>query len=183
MNSPPLFHARKIQCPEPHRNPLSLAAFASIGVVSIVSIVSSDPFPAWAASKGPTGATGFEAGKGDDPDGEGRNNHYEFTFDGNPLSGRTDGKIVGKIGAAFSDAAGDQLSALIDGIFYRIEGDVDLGIFASTLSEVGPGTELTAIQTGLPTLSSGWTYRTFSAPGIVPTVSKTFLRAKISETP
>jgi autotransporter-associated beta strand protein len=143
--------------------------------------------------------TGANNGMSDDPDGDGNNNLYEFAFDGNPLSGVNDGKIVGKIatvsanqvltltlpvrtGATFSVSSGDQLSALIDGIYYRIEGDVDLSTFADGITEVTTGDE-TTIQAGLPALSTGWTYRTFRAPGTVPVGPKAFLRAKISETP
>jgi autotransporter-associated beta strand protein len=173
------------------------SAFATTGVVSIAN---GDPFPAWAASKGLTGAPGFESGKGDDPDKDGRTNLDEFAFDGDPLSGANDGKVVGKIatvgadqaltltlpvrsGASFlPDAGTDQLSGLIDGIYYRIEGSLDLATFANVITEVTGG-DATTIQTGLPALATGWTYRTFRAPGTVPTVSKTFLRAKVSETP
>ena len=81
-------------------------------------------------------------------------------------------------GAAFADNGGDELSALIDGIYYRIEGSVDLSAFADNVNEVTP-----TLSAGLPSLSSGWSYRTFRASGTVPTVSKTFLRAKVSETP
>jgi fibronectin-binding autotransporter adhesin len=163
----------------------------------ILTLASASAFDSWATAKGLTGAAGFEAGKADDPDNDGKNNLYEFAFDGNPLSGTEDGKVVGKIatigadqvltltvpvrtGAAFSASGGDQLSALIDAITYRIEGDSDLGTFANTISEVTGGDE-TAIQAGLPTLSTGWTYRTFRDAGTVPTAPKTFLRAKISE--
>ena len=166
------------------------SAFASTGVVSIVN---GDPFNAWAASKGLTGAPGFEAGKGDDPDKDGKDNLYEFAFDGDPLSGANDGKIVGKIatvgpdqvltltlpvrnGAIFSASSGDQVSALIDALYYRIEGDESLVPFADSI------TEITAITAGLPTLSTGWTYRTFRTPGTVLTVPKAFIRAKATET-
>jgi fibronectin-binding autotransporter adhesin len=172
------------------------SAFASTGVVSIVN---GDPFNAWALSKGLTGAPGFENGKAADPDNDGKDNLYEFAFDGDPLSGANDGKVVGKIatvggnqvltltlpvrnGAIFSASSGDQLSALIDALYYRIEGDETLVPFADTITEVTTG-EQTTIQLGLPPLSSGWTYRTFRAPGTVPTVPKAFLRAKATETP
>jgi hypothetical protein len=81
-------------------------------------------------------------------------------------------------GATFANDGGDQLSALIDGIYYRVEGSLDLSVFANTVTEVTP-----TITAGLPALSSGWTYRSFRAPGTVPTVSRTFLRVKASETP
>jgi autotransporter-associated beta strand protein len=168
------------------------SAFASTGVVSIVS---GDPYIGWAASKGLTGANDAKSA---DPDGDGKNNLYEFAFDGDPLSGANDGKIVGKIGtvgadqvmtltlpvrngAAFSpDAGTDQLSALVDALYYRIEGDETLVPFADAITEVTGG-DATTIQTGLPSLSTGWTYRTFRAPGTVPAVPKAFLRAKISD--
>ena len=85
-----------------------------------------------------------------------------------------------RTGALFSADSGDQLSALIDGIYYRIEGDETLSTFADTITEVTTG-DKTAIQAGLPALSSGWTYRTFRHSGTVPATPKAFLRAKISE--
>ncbi len=159
------------------------------------------PYDTWATDKGLTGGPGSstDPAKSADPDKDGQNNLQEFAFDGDPLSGADDGKVVGKIatvgadqvltltlpvrtGASFPPVSGDQLSALIDGIIYRIEGDVDLSTFADDITEVTGG-DATTIQTGLPGLSTGWTYRTFRAPGTVPTVPKAFLRAKISETP
>ena len=161
----------------------------------VVSGVVDSAYDDWATAKGLTGANN---GKAQDPDGDGKNNLYEFAFDGNPLSAANDRKVVGKIatvggdqvmtltlpvraGATFSPDSGDLLSALIDGIQYRIEGSVDLGTFNKNIAEVIP-----AITAGLPSpITTGWTYRTFTfaAPGTVPTVPKAFLRAKISETP
>ena len=157
------------------------------------------PFSLWASSKGLNGTPGFENGKADDPDGDGKNNLYEFAFDGDPLSAANDGKIVGKVatllsldtvltltlpvrtGAIFPVVPGDAISGLIDGIVYSIEGDVNLSAFADNITEV-TGTDATNIQIGLPMpLSSGWTYRTFRAPGTVPVDPKAFLRAKVSD--
>jgi hypothetical protein len=163
--------------------------------VKLVSTPGGSAYDTWASDKGLDGSNN---GKGDDPDKDGKNNLYEFAFDGNPLSGANDGKIVGKVatvggdqlmtltlpvrtGATFSPDSGDLLSALIDGIHYRIEGTVDLGTFNKDIAEVSP-----AITAGLPSpLSTGWEYRTFTfaTPDTVPTVPKAFLRAKISETP
>ena len=156
-------------------------------------------YDTWALNKGLNGTAGHEAGKSDDPDHDDHNNLYEFAFDGNPLSGANDGKIVSRIaligadrvltltlpvrtGATFSPSSGDQLSALIDGICYRVEGDVNLSTFADSITEV-TGDNATTIQTGLPGLSTGWTYRSFRAPGTVATAPKSFLRASISDTP
>jgi hypothetical protein len=169
----------------------------------VLTLVSTDAYASWATAKGLIGSPGSstDPAKSADPDGDGKNNLYEFAFDGNPLSGANDGKIVGKIGtvggnqvltltlpvrngAAFSpDAGTDQLSAPIDALYYRIEGDETLVPFSDAITEVGAGAELTAIQTGLPGLTTGWTYRTFRAPGAVQRVPKSFLRATISATP
>lgn len=152
-------------------------------------------YATWAASKGLTGALGLENGTADDPDKDGQNNLSEFALDGSPFSGANDGKVIGQVstvggdeiltltlpvrtGAVFPAGTGDRVSDLIDGIIYRIEGDVNLSTFADTISEVTP-----ALDAGLPTLSTGWTYRTFRAPGTVPTVPQAFLRAAISEAP
>lgn len=162
----------------------------------LVKTVVSSAYGAWATAKGLTGGAGSstDPAKAADPDKDGKNNLQEFAFDGDPLSATNDGKVVGRIatvqdeqvltltlpvrdGATFGVDSGDQVSTLIDGIIYRIEGDVDLNSFAGGIVEVTP-----AITAGLPTpLTSGWTYRTFRAPGTVPTVPKAFLRAKISE--
>jgi hypothetical protein len=74
---------------------------------------------------------------------------------------------------------------LVDGIYYRIEGDVNLASFADSITEI-TGTDATTTQAGLslPALSSNeWTYRTFRVPGTVPATPKAFIRAKVSETP
>jgi autotransporter-associated beta strand protein len=163
------------------------------------------PYDTWASSKGLTGLPGSstDPAKDADPDNDGSNNLAEFALDGNPLSGANDGKVVGKVAtvggnqvmtltlpvravASFSPDSGDQLSALIDGVHYRIEGDVNLSTFADTITEVTSGEEV-GIQAGLPALSAvgapGWNYRTFRHSGTVPATPKAFLRAKISETP
>ena len=162
--------------------------------------LSGTPYSNWAASKGLDNSDAAHSNAKDaDPDGDGHNNLYEFAFDGNPLSAVADGKIVSKIatlgadqvltltlpvrkGATFANDSGDQLSGLIDGIYYRIEGCSDLTSFSETISEVTGGDAIT-LQTGLPLLSSDWTYRTFRVSGTVSSTSKDFMRAKISETP
>lgn len=168
----------------------------------IALVASATPYDTWATAKGLS--SGNNA-KNLDPDNDGKNNLYEFAFDGDPLSGTNDGKIVGKVASVggsqvltltlpvrgtvtptitptFSPNSGDQLSALIDGIYYRIEGDQTLSSFDSSITEV-TGTDATNIQAGLPALSTGWIYRTFRAPGNTSTTPKAFLRAKVSETP
>jgi len=154
------------------------------------------PYDTWTTEKGLIASNNA---KDLDPDNDGRNNLAEFALDGNPLSGVTDGKLLGKVatvggeqvltltlpvrtGATFSNSGGDQLSAPIDGVTYRIEGDGNLSSFADIITEVTGG-DASAIQAGLPALSTGWNYRTFRSPGTVPAVPKAFLRAQISQTP
>jgi hypothetical protein len=71
---------------------------------------------------------------------------------------------------------------VVDDIIYRIEGDEALSPFADTITEV-TGDDATAIQAGMPALSSGWSYRTFRAPGTTTTIPKAFLRAKVITSP
>jgi fibronectin-binding autotransporter adhesin len=190
-------------------NPADLSGTLPGGLTGTLQIIGGDvelvvtsgggsSYDTWATAKGLTGAPGSstDPAKDADPDKDGTNNLSEFAFDGNPLSGANDGKVVAKVatvgvdqvltltlpvrtGANFTPDSGDQLSALIDGIYYRIEGGVDLSTFADGITEVSP-----AITAGLPEpLSTGWTYRTFRHSGTVPATPQAFLRAKISETP
>ena len=71
-----------------------------------------------------------------------------------------------RTGASFSGAA-EQVSAAIDGVTYRIQGGDTLAApWSLAIAEV-TGADATAIQAGLPALSTGWTYRTFRSPGTV----------------
>jgi hypothetical protein len=157
-------------------------------------------YDAWAATMGLDGTPGKENGPNDDPDRDGRPNFLEFAFDGNPLSGGSEGKIVGKTatltdaskvltltlpvraGATFSGAT-EQDSNLVDGLIYAIQGSDTLMADSWTLAvtEV-TGDDAAAIQAGLPALSSGWTYRTFRSPGSVTDGDPCdFLRAKVTQ--
>jgi hypothetical protein len=157
-----------------------------------------DPYAAWAVAKGLDGTAGKEAGAGDDPDKDGRTNLDEFAFDGNPLSGANDGKVVGRTatlidtskvliltlpvraGAVFN-GPGDLVSDPVDGIVYQIQGSDDLVDFTTMGVTEITGADATAIQTGLPSLT-GWVYRTFRSPGIVTDGdSRDFLRAGVSQ--
>ena len=144
-------------------------------------------FGTWASFKGLT--AGVNDGPDQDPDNDGQTNLAEFSFDGNPLSGANDGKIVGKIasvggqnvltltlpvrtGASFTGAT-EQVSALIDGIVYRVQGSDELvAPWNLAITEV-TGLDATNIQTGMPGLSvvpgdtGSWSYRTFRTPGHV----------------
>ena len=166
----------------------------STGVLSLT--VSSGAYATWASDKGLT--AGVNDGKDQDPDLDGRTNAMEFAFDGDPLSAANDGKVSSKVASVggdnvltltvpvrssstFSNDAitNEEVSAAIDAIVYRIQGSSDLSAWTRDVTEVTATGDLTAIQAGLPTLSSGWTYRTFRAPGNVATDAKDFLRAVI----
>ncbi|MCU0797202.1 MAG: autotransporter-associated beta strand repeat-containing protein [Akkermansiaceae bacterium] len=166
------------------------------GTITLTYELPGGPYQTWASSRG---LTGSNDGQGLDPDQDARDNLTEFAFDGNPLSGVNDGKIIGKLanigsaqvltltlpvrsGAVFSADAGDRLSAAIDGVIYRIESDQNLGTFADSVTEV-TGADATALQAGLPALSSGWVYRSFRAPGTAPATPRAFLRAKVTSAP
>ncbi|MEO5917650.1 MAG: autotransporter-associated beta strand repeat-containing protein [Luteolibacter sp.] len=157
--------------------------------------VGANAYETWADLKGLTGADRLDSA---DPDKDGRNNLAEFAFDGNPLSGASDGKLVGKIGtvggnnvltltvpvrtgAVFSDdgTTHEEVSALIDGVIYRIQGADELATWTNNVTEV-TGTDATTIQAGLPSLSTGWTYRTFRVPGSVFGKPTDFIRAKVN---
>jgi autotransporter-associated beta strand protein len=153
----------------------------------------STPYSLWAAAKGLT--AGVNDGPTQDPDFDGQTNLQEFAFDGNPLSGASSGKVVGKIasvggsnhmtislpvraGAVFANAGGPDVSAPVDGLVYRIEGSDALVSWALDVTEV-TGPDAVAIQAGLPALTDvNWTYRTFRAPlAITAGNPQDFLRA------
>ncbi|MCX6880761.1 MAG: autotransporter-associated beta strand repeat-containing protein [Verrucomicrobia bacterium] len=190
--------------------PLTGAAFASVtpplgytidyaphGGTQIALVATGGPVSAydtWATAKGLTGANN---GATQDPDNDGRTNLQEFAFDGNPLSGANDGKLVGKLATVGAEThgftltvpmrsgtvcngPGDLVSDLIDGVIYRIQGSDDL-IDHTTMNvtEVSP-----ALNAGLPALSAGWTYRTFRTPGTVTeSDASDFLRAGVAAAP
>ena len=138
----------------------------------------------------------------------GRSNLAEFAFDGDPRSGLNDGKVVSKVatlpsdgskvltltrpvrnGATFSGAT-EQVSALIDGLIYTIQGSATLDPDSWTLviTEITNPADVAAIQAGLPALSdingdsvADWTYRTFRTPGTVTDGSHPhdFIRGKV----
>ena len=136
-------------------------------------------------------------GKAQDPDGDGQTNLAEFALDDEPLSGAASGKVVGKIATVGADqaltltlpvrdgavfAGATEQTSTVDGVVYRIQGGNDLGAWTLAVSEVTGG-NATAIQAGLPALTTGWTYRTFRSPGPVSGDPKEFIRVLIEAAP
>lgn len=168
------------------------------GALSLAIVT--DPFIPWIATYFPGETNAAIIGKAADPDNDGRNNLAEFAFNSNPSSSANDGKVVGKTatvggssvltltlpvrtGAIFSDDATthEEVSTLIDGVIYRIQGSADLSAWTLDVSEIGAGADRDAIQLGLPALDTGWSYRTFRAPGTVSSATSDFLRVKVTE--
>jgi len=167
----------------------------SITAPGRVLVLSSRPFQWWAVGEINGIHPTADATPGGDPDGDGRSNLAEFAFDGNPLSGANEGKIVGKVasvdgsgvltltlpvraGATFSGGAA-LVSAVIDGITYTIEGSDNLVTWPLDIDEVTGG-DADAIKSAMPPLSSGaWSYRTFRTPDAVTADPTDFIRAKV----
>lgn len=130
---------------------------------------------------------------GDDPDGDGSTNALEFALGGIPNNGSNNPKIYSII--ADSSVDGDAIkemlmtiavrtgtpafsgspspSAVQDGYTYRIDGSTTLGTFNTGVNAVNP------VTAGLPTVPSGYEYRTFSLNGSNGTPGKGFLRATV----
>lgn len=167
----------------------------SYGGNQIALVSAATPFSTWAATNITAVNPGANATTGGDPDGDGNTNIVEFALNGNPLSGASSGKVVGKVasvggsptlvltlpvrtGASFSGAT-EQVSALIDGVIYKVQGSDELATWNLIVSEVTGG-DKTTIETGMPALDTGWTYRTFQSPGAITGDPADFLRAVIT---
>jgi autotransporter-associated beta strand protein len=167
---------------------------AITGPGKIEVVVTQTPFEQWAATTITAINPTANATPTGDPDGDGRSNLVEFAFDGNPLSGVNEGKIVGKIapvggsnaltltlpirvGATFSGAT-ELVSSATDGVTYTIQGSDNLVTWPLDIDEV-TGPDADAIKATMPALSSGaWTYRTFRTPDAVNTDATDYIRAK-----
>jgi autotransporter-associated beta strand protein len=162
--------------------------------------VLTDPFIPWIGSYFPGESNASIIGKNADPDNDGLNNLAEFALNSNPSNSTTSGKVIGKVatlsgnqvmtltlpvraGATFADDATthEEISGLTDGVIYRIQGSANLSAWTLDVSEVGAGSDLDAIQAGLPALDAGWIYRTFRTPGTVSSDASNFLRVQLTE--
>jgi hypothetical protein len=170
--------------------------FSETTAILSLAVIAPTAYATWASSAGLTAGVNDDPSL--DPDHDGLDNRGEFAFDGNPLSGTANGKITAKLatiagsefftlilpvrgGATFSGNT-EQVSSPIDGLIYRIQGADDLSSWNLPIAEV-TGPDAVAIQTGMPALSSGWTYHSFrasSTPGAQHT--RAFLRA-VAQTP
>ncbi|WP_367873306.1 beta strand repeat-containing protein [Luteolibacter sp. Populi] len=161
------------------------------GSGSIVVPVS-DPFAGWIA--GFPSLTGDAALKTADPDGDGLTNLEEFAFDGHPANGSSDGRVRSRIeglalvvtlpvrnGATFDNLPGPAADATVDKVIYTIRASNDLASFDQGV------TEIPVSSANMPTLTTGWTYRTFRLNGDIggatPRGPKGFLDLQITAAP
>ena len=167
-------------------------AKVSVSSGNVIMTVLSDPYEPWIATYFPT-PNDPNAAKDADPDGDGQNNLEEFAFNSNPTVGAASGKIrtqVVTIGTdqvlvitlpvrgtssspSFTGAV--EKSATGDHVKYTITGSAGLATWDQAVSEVTP-----ADDAGLPTLDSGWSYRTFRLDTpITGTAPMGYLRATV----
>ena len=128
-----------------------------------------------------------------DSDQDGRPLIEEFAFDGNPTQASSDGKqraslttvtdkeyltltIPVRNGASFTGT--NSLTAAIDGIPYEIRGSTELQTWTRAMVEVTP-----AIDTNLPNLNAGWSYRTFRFPTSTADEAQGFIQALVNQAP
>ena len=157
-------------------------------VTRSVTIISN--YDNWATTNG---LTGNDALPDSDPEGDGVTNLEEFALDGDPNSETQKNNIETHLttvstmdhlaltlpvrsGAIFSGSPSP--STTIDGITYTIQGTLDLNDWTESLIEVTP-----ADSTGLPSLSSGWEYRTFRFIQETSLNSNSYLRVQLTPVP
>jgi hypothetical protein len=137
-------------------------------------------------------SVGLTAGVNDaptaDPDGDGLSNLEEFAFNYDPLSAVGESKFRHQIvteetseylsitfpvrtGGTFTGGSGQQ--ALINGALYTIESSQNLVNFDEVVAEITPSQ-----SSGMPSLSSGWEYRTFKINTAISDQPKSFIRVK-----
>jgi autotransporter-associated beta strand protein len=171
--------------------------FATNGTISVMG---SSPYDVWAASYG---LAGGNAAKGADPDGDGEANLLEFATNSNPTSGSSRSRVYGKMHTLGADnvltytvavrtaatfaAAGSKQEATKDSVKYSIEASDDLSTWSSVVVTEVTGGDATAVRAAitpaLPTLDSGWEWRTFRTDDGAAIDAKDFIRLQVSTTP
>ncbi|MBK1884091.1 RICIN domain-containing protein [Luteolibacter pohnpeiensis] len=149
--------------------------------------ISETAFQFWARAAGFSGDAALPES---DPDGDGTINLMEFALAENPAVAETsepftlistsEGPVLiaaFRTGATFSTSTTGNLSSVIDGITYLIQGSFDLVDWS-----LAPVEEVEALPAEFegPTLSEGWSYRAFRIKEESPT-GRAFLRIVVSE--
>lgn len=173
------------------------SAFATTGVISVVS---GDPYNAWASVNGITG------GKFGDHDGDGVVNLMEFATNSNAASASAGARVYAKMHSLGGDnvltltaavrknavfAAGSpdaaKRQATQDKIKYTVEASNDLVVWNSVpVTELSSG-DATAVQAAfspaLPTLDADWEWHSFRTNDGVSIDASDFIRLSVEEAP
>jgi autotransporter-associated beta strand protein len=164
-----------------------------------LTVVSTDPYVAWAAGFGLTGAA---SAKDADPDHDGSQNLLEFATAGQPANGGAGPRayplmhLIGgetvltytvavRDGAVFA-ADGNRQTAVRDGVKYTVEASNSLAEWTTevTVTEL-TGTPAAAVQAALgtrltePPLGTGWQWHTFRTDGGTPADPADFIRLQV----
>jgi autotransporter-associated beta strand protein len=165
-----------------------------------LSVSLNDPYVEWATSYG---LMGDDAAKSADPDGDGEANLLEFATNSNPIIGSSRSRVYGKMHTLGADnvltytvavrspatfaAAGSKQEATKDSVKYTIEASDDLSTWSSVVVTEVTGGDATAVRAAitpaLPTLDSGWEWRTFRTDGAAAIDAKDFIRLQVTEAP
>lgn len=158
----------------------------------VKTAASGSPFATWMSTNFPA-ITAPNNDPDDDPDGDGVNNLAEFAFSGDPGDGSNNGlqrSAIDNISGTdhltytFACRSADPFTGTApatvskDGVDYSVRASLDLSAFTLAVDEVSP-----AITTGLPTVPSGYTYRTFRVTDARTANPKAFIQVKTSPTP
>ena len=163
------------------------------------SIALRNPYLIWAAEPQQALTAGVNAAKTDDPNRNGVPNLLEFATNGTPANGFANPRLRKEIvdvdptagvsmaltitlpvrsGAVFS-GPGDLVSQPVDGIVYRIESSGELVDFNTpTVTEILDNAAIISAL-GISPPGTGWTLRTFRAPGVPGTSSLEFIRVGV----
>lgn len=170
------------------------------GTLTVTSGPTLTPFEIYMADY--PSLTGNDALPEADPDGDGKNNKFEFAFKGDPTNPSDNGLVASLVqdtsspadtneltlvvavrdGATFANAGSPVVqTTTVDGVTYTIEGTLDLvTIPGSNVSHVGSPSNTAPVATGLPDLTgTAWEYHTFKLDASEGLGSKGFLRAKV----
>ena len=164
----------------------------NVATIPVIVTPAATPFESWMANNyasinAPNNVPSADA------DSDGMSNLGEFAFGGDPNDATNDGitrsgvdsfsgidhlaiTLACRAGATFAGAG--PMTSTIDGISYSIRASGDLTNFATALEEVTP-----AVTAGLPTLPTGYAYKTFRMTAARSSATKAFIQAVATEAP
>jgi arylsulfatase A-like enzyme len=175
--------------------------FVKLDYISISEVVFPEPpgpFLVWVSTVG-NGAAPADLDRDADPDADLDTNFGEFAFGSNAFDSGSQVRTFGavsdtagdmdldrellltvaiRVGAVFSSTGMGPLEANIDGVSYQVRGSVDLQSYEEMVEEVFP-----AMESGLPPVARGWSYRTFRLTSTNGLSGSGFLQAVADEAP